>query len=136
MTNEKTPPTKNHPPATDAKERAKLRAKMAEICENLKDELENPDPYSTALERQVILLDRLLYAVMRRSMRDDIHNGDFNPDHLNKILRIQKQSMDAYKAVYTIEYMQQIMEKLQRAGYTPSPLLHHKQTEEPWIREE
>lgn len=124
-----TSPTKTKLKTTPS-ERATLRAEMAELCAHLKDELENPNPFATALERQVVVLDRLLYAVMRRALKDDIENGDFNPDHLNKALRIQKQSMDGYKAIYTIEYMQNIMARRLNLNDHPSPLFPHEQTEE------
>lgn len=131
------PHTKNTPtPKTSAAEREALRAEMADICANLQHEIENPNPFATALERQVIVLDRLLYAVMRRSLKNDIENGDFNPDHLNKALRIQKQSMDGYKAFYAINYMQDIMDRRAKTCFTPSPHIPDKQSEEPWFPEE
>ncbi|MGH1397895.1 MAG: hypothetical protein ACRBCT_01645 [Alphaproteobacteria bacterium] len=77
--------------------REALAAEMAEICKDLRYELETPNPIATSLERQTVILDRLLYAVMRRALKDNIENDAFNQDHLNKILRIQKQSADSYK---------------------------------------
>ncbi|MGH1397881.1 MAG: hypothetical protein ACRBCT_01575 [Alphaproteobacteria bacterium] len=133
--------TQNTP--TPQETRAALKAEMAEICEHLKFELENPDIIATALERQTVIMDRLLYAVMRRALKDDIENGDFNKDHLNKILRIQKQSADSYKAVYTIKYLESLIEsrdlerlKLEHRNNpfrTPSPHSHDEQSEDAWI---
>lgn len=88
--------------------RAERKAVMTDLCKDLKEQLDDPSPFAGALERQVCVLDRLLYAVMRASLRDDIEKGHFNDDNLVKALRIQKQCVDTVKAVSVIEYMKAI----------------------------
>jgi len=87
-----------------------LRAEMAQLCEDLKDELENPPVMGEAMERQTVVLDRLLYAVMQRALKDDIEKGDFNYNHIDKALRIQKQSMDAYNSYHKRRYMEEVIQ--------------------------
>jgi len=82
------------------------KAEIAALCADLERILESPSPHLSAMERQVDLLDCLLYSVMRRNLSKDKKNGSFNAESLEMALRIQKQCMDTMKASSTVEYMQ------------------------------
>ncbi len=105
------------------KKQAKERAEISALTDYLKFILEDPSPCMPRLDRHSEILDQLLYAVMRRNLRQDRENGQFDKDSINLALRIQKQSMDALKASHAIDYMRTIG-GTQEESHTYVPLMN------------
>ncbi len=86
------------------------------LCADLEHTLNFQAPEYELLNRQAIILDHLLTAMMQNQLGKDKRKGDFTPERIELILRVQKQCADTIKTNAAIDYMNTMVHRCNAKG--------------------